>query len=278
MLKYQLLKKTEFSAYSETLKQFESHFTYPLGEQSFKLVHGAKNHSYFDFFSALGEPYYFVILDTLYNENVGSHEKIVGVGCAILREITQHNKTEKVWYLCDFKILPEYRKKGLLSGLVWRYFLKLYLKSNKFIAVNMSKKENNSLIQHAKHLLPFFKIQTDSLFFYEWNYAMYMQNKHTLKTLDCSLYSNQYSKDISINNKIVPIYHLVSNDSILDNLSASRVILEKDINPDTPAIFLYATTNVRTVMYLEEKGITPSTESCFIHYNTIITDISSAEI
>lgn len=275
-LKYKLLKQSEFTQYSSQLQQFEKQFTYPLGEQKFTIQHGNENCSYFDFFISLGEPYYFVISRV----DANKQEKIIAVGCAVLREIIEKGKSEKVWYLCDFKILPEYRKKSILKGLVWRHLLPFYLKSNKFIAVNMSKKENNRLISHLQRLLPIFKVNTDTLYFYEWNVDQYLQYVSVLSEIEnVALIYNKHQKEILIDNQIMPLYHVVTSDRILDNLDTRKVVFDVELDKTVKSIFMFATTNTKIVDFLKNHHIIPTTEGSFIYHNAkIALDISSAEI
>lgn len=137
------LDSNSYSSLSERMLRFDDIFTYPLGDEIFKISHG-KN--YFKFFERLGE-----LRFTGY-ENKG---EIAIVAASILRTINQ----QKVWYLCDLKVHPNYRNKKLTTKLVYRNFIPQILKSRKFYAISMDKRgEENKTLKILKHVkLNFFK-------------------------------------------------------------------------------------------------------------------------
>lgn len=77
--------------------------TYPLGEDTFQIDHGA---DYFAFFERLGELKYMAMLDG---------ERVAAVGAGVLRRVPLRlgEAPTRVWYLCDAKVHPEYRGRHL---------------------------------------------------------------------------------------------------------------------------------------------------------------------
>lgn len=233
-MKFRLLKKSEHSLYSERFKDFEEQFTYPLGDKFFKIKHGSSTKSYFDFFDNLGEPRVFVL------EN---NEKVLGVGCAILRKVDN----QKFWYLCDFKLDKTVRGKGALSRLAIKYVMPFYLKSKNMVAVNMSPPKNNWMAKKINYILFFLKLKEKPMYFYEWTYSEYKEviKENPSYFLTVGLYTNSGNKDITIDSEIVPIIHIVNKDYARTNLPHFNPIINNKAlaDLDEKAIFMLATTN-----------------------------------
>lgn len=186
------LSSSEREYYSKQLQGFEGEFSYPLGSERFHIVHGSgEQYDYFSFFEQMGEVYYFVAIDQL---------KVVGAGCAILRD----GPEGKYWYLCDFKILKEYRGKGILEKMFRKYFFKCVLKSRKLLAVNMGDGsiKSNGLFNKLKHVFWMFRVNVSTLHFYSWNK---LKTPNDLK----HIYTNDGKKDLVISGSTMPLYHAV---------------------------------------------------------------------
>jgi hypothetical protein len=96
------------------IEDLERQSTYPIGNDSFTISHGA---DYFAFFEALGELHYYVVIEV-------DSKQVVAVGAAILRTIlwSEHNQ-ELVWYLCDLKVHPQHQGRLLsLKLLTYGFF------------------------------------------------------------------------------------------------------------------------------------------------------------
>lgn len=270
----ELKTENDFLSYSEKLKSFETEFNYPLGEKRFLIQHGNEDFSYFEFFKRLGKPFYFIIKD---------NNEIICAGCAVLRNINYQNKNEKIWYLCDFKIKKEYRKKGLLKKLIFRYFIKHYFKTSKMIAVNMSAKDNNGLVKKVHSLFSFFNVKTVSLFFYEFNKdkMITLLNNEFIKN-NFVLMTNRNYKDIYIENTLAPIYHLVNKNYAIKNFNG----LYKEINENNikilekECVIMYATINKNNIETLLKYNINYDYQSSFISHKINLDKIefSSFEI
>jgi hypothetical protein len=94
--------------YNKALLEFEYNFCYPLGTDTFKIVHGE---DYFDFFERMGQLYY---------SGFQKNDVIIAASAAVRRFLN----TKYCWYLCDLKINATYQgrfipakllRKGILS-------------------------------------------------------------------------------------------------------------------------------------------------------------------
>lgn len=188
------LQDEERALYSLKLQEFEAQFSYPLGDKRFNIVHGkGKGQDYFSFFEQMGEVYYFV---------AKVKENIVGAGCAILRD----SEEGKYWYLCDFKIAVEYRKKGILEKMLRQNFIHCIKKSRKMIAVNMGngKKQGNGLFSKIRKMLWMFRIKVETLNFHTWT-TNNMPNGYYIS-------SNKGKKDLLIDGDDIPLYHITRDE------------------------------------------------------------------
>lgn len=188
--------------YSTLLTNYEDVFTYPLGDKKFYIRHGYGGlYDYFAFFEQLGQVHYIVA------EDKGN---LIAAGCAVLRTINK----EKVWYLCDFKLLEEYRGKGILEKIFKKYVFPFYFKSNKMFFVNMSPAKDNGLIKKSFDIFKLFDIKTTDLYFFEWSNSSIIDSGLNLD--DFVILTNATKKDIVIDSKPYNIYHLVHKDVGID--------------------------------------------------------------
>jgi ribosomal protein S18 acetylase RimI-like enzyme len=251
-LRINLNNKDERFIYSEKLKDFESEFSYPLGETTFSIKHGLK-YDYFSFFEQLGEVYYLIIEEG---------NKIVGAICAVLRQFDGYTKT---WYLCDFKISKEYRGQSLYKKLMVKFFLKLYWKNKKMFSINMSTPANNKIHNHSQKILKKFNIQIESRFLSQFNYDdLNKFNDEFWKSH--YVVSNNNKKDIVINGGAIPLYHIVKNDRYINNIS----VINKNYLPQDGQ-FMYLS-NQKINLFPNEIEIS------FIHKDNPGLYVSSAEI
>jgi len=97
------LTESDRATFQERVLALEKGVTYPLGDDRFEIDHGD---DYFAFFDRLGETSYYVALDG---------ERVVAVGCAVLRTVPQHEggASKPLWYACDLKVHPDYRRRRL---------------------------------------------------------------------------------------------------------------------------------------------------------------------
>lgn len=110
---------------TNSLKEFETTFSYPFSDtERFRIEHG-QNGDYFAFFKTLGEPYYYVATcnqDKVVHKEVDGKTveikqcagEIAAVACGILRTLKTYSGTPiKAWYLCDLKVNQKYQGEHL---------------------------------------------------------------------------------------------------------------------------------------------------------------------
>jgi hypothetical protein len=112
--------------YNQALLQFEAFFRYPLGKDYFTINHGD---DYFKFFDTLGEPYFFIAKES---------DEIIGVCVAVLRTIDIPPQ-EKVWYLCDTKVHPNYQGHGVVQKIFKYAFPGCWKISKTVYAITMDR-------------------------------------------------------------------------------------------------------------------------------------------
>lgn len=128
----------------QKLKGFERNFDYPLGDgKRFRILHGKGEGDYFGFVRRLGTPKFYIAINKKDREVtrqaavdgqlverkvVLKAGEIAGVGCGILREMSQPggSKPLKAWYICDLKVKDDYRGEHIPIRLFqkgfWRFF------------------------------------------------------------------------------------------------------------------------------------------------------------
>lgn len=247
-------------SYSEQLKDFENAFTYPLGDKSFHIRHGYQGaYDYFSFFEQLGEVHYMVVED---------NDQIIGAGCAVLR----HLNGEKIWYLCDFKIIKSFRGQHILEKMMLKYFFSFYMKSQKMYFVNMSHQKDNSLIKRVAGLFRLFPINTVDLYFFEWTRTEFTTSN--LYFDDYILLTNKNKKDIVVGGDIFDIYHVIDKHSYID-VDRFHVVDLSRIK-DTDTIMYSSPMNERVEKILKIRQ--PSTIGSFVSHRFKIDQYYSVEI
>ena len=226
--KVNLNNPSEKEYYSNELQKLENlkDFTYPLGNETFCIKHGlGENNSYFDFFNQLGNNVHYVILH---------QQQVIGTICLVYRQFRhninnsnhknthskQINHNDNYFYICDYKILKEFRGKNITQKLFKQLFKENITISNKFMFVNMvnpNKKQNkNGLINKAKILFSIFNVQEKPLYLYEMQLMEFKEflNQNDLDENDYFFFSNDGKKDIFISNQHHPIIHAINKNNI----------------------------------------------------------------
>lgn len=228
--KVDLNNPSEKEYYSNELQKLENlkDFTYPLGKETFCIKHGlGENNSYFDFFNQLGNNVHYVILH---------QQQVIGTICLVYRNYRhfenyinnnnskiynkQMNHNNNYFYICDYKILKEFRGKNITQKLFNKLFKENIRISNKFMFVNMvdpNKKQNkNGLISKAKMLFYIFNVNEKTLYLYEMKFTKFKDflNQNNLSENDYRFFSNDGKKDIFISNQHHPIIHAIHKNNI----------------------------------------------------------------
>lgn len=231
--KVNLNNPSEKEYYSNELQKLENlkDFTYPLGNETFCIKHGlGENNSYFDFFNQLGNNVHYVILHK---------QQIIGTICLIYRNCRNYRKFEhyinnrnlknhskqinyndNYFYICDYKILKEFRGKNITKKLFNKLFKENIRISNKFMFVNMvnpnQQQNKNGLINKAKMLFSIFNVHEKPLYLYEMQLMEFKEflNQNNLDENDYFFFSNDGKKDIFISNQHHPIIHAINKNNI----------------------------------------------------------------
>jgi len=239
--------------YNAKLKIFEKKLSnwYPLGDDFFTIDHG-KN--YFAFFERLGEINYQICL----NKN----EVVAGL-CGILRKIVMnenHNFYTKVWYLCDLKVLENYRNKRLPAKMAKKTALFSYLKAQRGYAVSMNP-TGTRILKLAQKFNKSIK-SGGNLLIYSLNYGQITRVHNLLKSVwgDIKYLSLNGVKDLLFKNtnKPMKILHLQHGYTKLDGF-------------DEPLFdytcMLCCHENDKLVNILKSFNITTNISATIIHYN-----------
>ena len=251
--KVDLNNPNEKEYYSNELKKLENlkDFTYPLGNETFCIKHGlGENNSYFDFFNQLGNNVHYVILH---------QQQVIGTICLVYRNyrkfghciknsnLKNHNKqtshNNNYFYICDYKILKEFRGRNITQKLFNQLFKENIRISNKFMFVNMvdsNKKQNkNGLISKAKMLFYIFNVNEKPLYLYEMKFMEFKDflNQNNLSKNDYCFFSNDGKKDIFISNQHHPIIHAIHKNNIehIVNIQNGKYI--DYVQPDSHVMF-----------------------------------------
>lgn len=251
--KLDLNNPSEKEYYSNELQKLENlkDFTYPLGKETFCIKHGlGENNSYFDFFNQLGNNVHYVIL---------YKQQVIGTICLIYRNYRkfghyiknsnlknydkQMNYNDNYFYICDYKILKEFRGKNITQKLFNQLFKENIRISNKFMFVNMvdsNKKQNkNGLISKAKMLFYIFNVNEKTLYLYEMKFVELKDflNQNNLSENDYCFFSNDGKKDIFIYNQHHPIIHAIHKNNIEHIINIQDEKYVDCIQPDSHIMF-----------------------------------------
>lgn len=106
--------------YVAGLRALEREILYPIddGRDHFRIDHGP---AYTPFFTALGEPYFAVVL---------AGEEVAGSACGILRQARLGERTLVTGYACDYKLAVRHRGVGLGRAMLTRGLLELLTPRN----------------------------------------------------------------------------------------------------------------------------------------------------
>lgn len=125
-------------AWQLPIAALEATARYPLGDDSFRLDHGA---DYFAFFRRLGALHYYA---------AQTEGRVAAVGAGIIRRVPfqQGGRARRTWYLCDLKVDPQYRGRRLPQKLMSRAFLPGYLRCRRGYAISMNPPDRTNRVVH----------------------------------------------------------------------------------------------------------------------------------
>lgn len=206
MIKFIKITQQNRILYCEKLSQFEKIFSYAFGSDSFSIEHG-KN--YFAFFDRLGESNFFIALD---------NQEIIMTVSVIIRHIklSRNSRPEKIGYICDLKIHPEYRGRYLIQKLTVFAKREFQDVSDKFYAISMDQVpfSFNRLLNITQKLTILPLSKASHLVFYLLSYEQgkiaEMFLKNYFKTLNFISLSGQKDLILKSNSKALPFLHLSS--------------------------------------------------------------------
>ncbi|MEM9802710.1 MAG: GNAT family N-acetyltransferase [Planctomycetota bacterium] len=133
--------------FAEGIAALEEGATYPLGDDRFRIDHGA---DYFAFFDRLGETTFEVALDG---------DRVVAVVARVLRE-----RPTRCWYLCDLKVHPEYRGQRIAARFARHAFARAYVRCRRGYAISMNDpNQSENRVARLVRRLPIVPFRTGEL-------------------------------------------------------------------------------------------------------------------
>lgn len=167
------LTSENWAQYGKDVMAIEADAEYPLGQDSFRIDHGA---NYFAFFERLGRLYYYGWIEA---------GKVVGVAAGILREWKTDSGKQRAWYLCDLKVHPEYRGQHIPLRMLSAAFPLNYLRCTRGYAISMDPANGRTnrialLLRRFRWLrfVPSEQIQLWSLSYEEMERALPVLRQH----------------------------------------------------------------------------------------------------
>jgi hypothetical protein len=149
---FKRINQENLPQWKASLRELESYFTYPLGQDFFSIDHGE---NYLAFFQRMGKAHFYSCIED---------KKIIAVAAGVI-----HHRF-KAWYLCDMKVHPDHRGNRLTLKLFRKYFIPCYLQSQKGFALTMESTvgRQNPIIKIMESL-PWtpLRLGTRLFFFYE---------------------------------------------------------------------------------------------------------------
>lgn len=207
--------------YHNKIKIFEKTMSqwYPLNEkEQFKISHGD---DYFKFFERMGKLYIFIILNNTQN--------IIGTLFCILRTI----ECEKIWYICDLKIHPQYRRRWIPYNMLLNSF-KLMNISNKFYAISMNENTKyNNIVKFSQKMgkILKFNIKNEIIKIYKLDYITMMKAKNILEKYKGKIYFIKLNgiKDIILKStqNAMNLYHV----NFINNINYVKCKIKKNFFP-----------------------------------------------
>lgn len=134
----------ELKEFEPQLKALEANAEYPYGTDTFRIDHGK---SYSAFFERLGQPMFHLAM---------AGTQVVGCAVGVLR--TLGTEARRCWYLCDLKVHPDYRRRGIPAQLFRHGLFGNYLKCPRGYAVSMNPPEGPNRVVGILKRFPYVPI------------------------------------------------------------------------------------------------------------------------
>lgn len=146
----------EQTAFNDRLRALESHMVYPYGTDSFQIDHGK---DYFAFFNRLGRVFFHAAV-------VG--DSVVACGCGILRIFPSAGVLKRVWYLCDLKVHPNFRHRGIPGRLLRKKLFTNLLLCRRAYTISMNPASGRNKVLDVIERFPWVPFrQIGTLCFYQ---------------------------------------------------------------------------------------------------------------
>jgi len=144
------------STFNDRLRALESHMSYPYGLDSFKIDHGK---DYFAFFNRLGRVFFHAAVEG---------DSVVACGCGVLRTFPSPNAFKHVWYLCDLKVHPNFRNRGIPAMLFRKGLLRNLLLCRRLYTISMNPLSGRNKVLDVIERFPWVPLrQIGTLYFYQ---------------------------------------------------------------------------------------------------------------
>lgn len=141
----EIVSKQNRKKYEDEVYKFQHELIewYPLGTDEFRIDYGT---NYFKYFDRLGDLKYIVCRD-------GWTKKIVASVCLVLRELKRGKgesaAVDKVWFIADLKVHPDYRDLHLPYRMLYSN-LDLLKKTSRFYCMHLESADNQNTTRNAR--------------------------------------------------------------------------------------------------------------------------------
>lgn len=143
------LHREEYQSYLPRITEFQTRFTFPLNHRHYYFDNGD---DYFAWFQTMGTLHYFVALD---------QGEVVAVAAQVTRKLVSPSgdSTDPFWYLCDLKVHPDYRGRGIPEKIFTNRFPHHYFRCPRGYAITIDPIDgsDNPIVRmlHGFPMIPF---------------------------------------------------------------------------------------------------------------------------
>lgn len=142
------IEPQERPIWADPIRSLEGSARYPLGDDTFRIDHGA---DYFRFFDRMGELAYYVAVQD---------GAVVAVGAGVLRTLPIGALGRvPAWYLCDLKVRPDWRGRHLPLQMLATVFPNEYPRSPRGYGISMNPPSGRNRILGIYQRFPLVPVQ-----------------------------------------------------------------------------------------------------------------------